>query len=130
MEIAKRISTLKSRAKSQLHGLNTEEKTKNALLLPFFDVLGYDPFDVREVEPEFAVEAGEGETKTVDYAVKIDGAPAILFQCEEAKAGLETLENDSLFRHFSDRQKSARTVGIGNEPKALTAYPGLLNSAV
>jgi hypothetical protein len=99
MSLSEKISALRESAEGQLDVLNSKEKTKNALLLPFFNALGYDAFNVREVEPGHAVELGE-EVRNVDYAVKIDGAPAMLFQCEEAATDLDAFNGDPLFRHL------------------------------
>lgn len=114
MGLPETLSALKASAESQLHVLNTKEKTENALLLPFLGALGYDPFNIREVEPGHAVELKEDGTKTVDYAVNIDGAPAMLFQCEKAKADLDALGSDPLLRHFGDLDTSivVRTNGL------------------
>ncbi len=114
MGLFEALSALKASAERQLHALNTKKKTENALLLPFLDALGYDPFNVREVEPEHAVELKEGSTRTVDYAVNIDGAPAMLFQCEDATADLDALGSGPLFRHFGSLDASivVRTNGL------------------
>lgn len=98
MALAQNISRLQSSAERQLHALNTEEKTKNALVLPFFDLLGYDPFDLRDVEPGYAVNVQDGGTHEVDYAVKVEGSPAILFQCEKAETDLDYSDGDPLFQ--------------------------------
>ncbi|PSQ91686.1 MAG: hypothetical protein BRD30_03020, partial [Bacteroidetes bacterium QH_2_63_10] len=64
--------------------------------------LGYDPFDVREVEPEFDVGLEEQGMGTVDYALKREGVPLVFVQCEEAKTDLGTYDNRFLFQHFDD----------------------------
>jgi hypothetical protein len=112
MGLAQKLSTLKDRAEDQGQVLNTKEKTKNALLLPFFQMLGYDPFNVREVEPGPSVDLGDGPSNTVDYAVNIDGAPAMLFQCEKATAGREAFEKATLLRRLEKLE--ATVVGLTN----------------
>lgn len=102
MNLTETVSALQSSAQSQLPALNSLKKTETALVLPFFDALGYDPFDVREVEPEFNVGLEEQGMKTVDYALKREGVPLMLFQCEEAKTDLGTYDNRFLFRHFDE----------------------------
>lgn len=102
MELLDRLSALQSSAERQLHALNTRKKTKNALILPFFRALGYDPFDVREVEPDFDVGLEEQGMKTVNYALKKDGAPAILVQCEKAETDLGASDNSFLFQYFDE----------------------------
>lgn len=98
MDLSQYISNLKASAERQLHALDTEEKTKNAILLPFFRVLGYDPIDLRDVEPQFPVELDGMGPREVDYAVKVDGSPVMLFQWEKAEVDLDTSEGDPLYR--------------------------------
>lgn len=111
MGLAQKLSTLKDRAEDQGQALNTKDKTKNALLLPFFQMLGYDPFNVREVEPGPTVDLGGG-AEAVDYAVNIDGAPAMLFQCEQATAGREAFEQATLLQRLNKLE--ATVVGLTN----------------
>lgn len=107
MSFSDKISSLQSSAERQLHALGSKKKTENALILPFFDTLGYNPFDVREVEPDYEIGHEERGTKTVDYALKKEGTPTVLFQCTEAKTDLEAYENNvrregSLFEYFDE----------------------------
>lgn len=102
MGLTEEIAALKSKTETQLHALSTKEKTKNALFLPFVKALGYDPFDVREVEPEFAVDVGGNEQMKVDYAIKKGGTPVMLFECKEAGTDLSAYDADPLFRYFSE----------------------------
>jgi len=102
MALSEKLSALKGRAERQLDVLNSTEKTKNALLLPFFEALGYDPFDVREVEPEYPVDSEGEHPNAVDYAVRVNGAPAMLFECREATANLDTVGEDLFFRHAGE----------------------------
>ena len=100
MDLIERISDLQSRAEGQLAALDSQRKTENALVLPFFKALGYDPFDVREVEPEFDVGLEEQGMKTVDFALKKQGAPVMLVQCETAETDLGAYDNRFLFQYF------------------------------
>jgi hypothetical protein len=65
-----------------------EEATKNALILPFLGVLGYDVFDPTEVQPEytsdFAKKRAGGPSEKVDYALYLGGAPAMFIECKAA----------------------------------------------
>ncbi len=49
----------------------TEEATKNALVMPFIRVLGFDVFDPTRVIPEYVAEVGLKKGVKIDYAVKI-----------------------------------------------------------
>ena len=96
MDLADRLSMLRARADGQRPALDRQKATETALILPFFDALGYDPFDVRAVEPEAGV---EGEDETVDYALKRDGRPVMLVECTAATKPLEGLADPALLRH-------------------------------
>lgn len=77
----------------------TEEATKNSLVLPFFQLLGYDIFNPLEFVPEFTADVGVKKGEKVDYAIVIDETPVILI---EAKWCGEPLGNHTsqLFRYF------------------------------
>ncbi|MCS3656771.1 type I restriction enzyme HsdR N-terminal domain-containing protein [Salinibacter ruber] len=96
MDLADRLSMLRARADGQRAALDCQKTTETALVLPFFDALGYDPFDVRAVEPEASV---EGEDETVDYALKRDGRPVMLVECTAATKPLEAPGAPALLRH-------------------------------
>lgn len=114
MDLIKSISSLKASAERQLHALNTKEKTKNVLLLPFFNALGYDPFDVGDVEPAFPLQLQGEDRRRVDYALKVDGSPAILVQCAKAETDLDSYDEEPLSQWFPllDTSVVARTNGL------------------
>ncbi len=67
--------------KGRLPHIRGEEATKQALVVPLFQVLGYDVWDPREVQPEYGADfkkkGSPGQAEKVDYALKINGEPAI-----------------------------------------------------
>jgi predicted type IV restriction endonuclease len=79
--------------------LKTEEATKTALIMPFFQLLGYDVFNPTEFVPEFVADAGIKKGEKVDYAIVQDDKPIILI---EAKWCGDKLDNhdSQLFRYF------------------------------
>ena len=58
MEFADQMRNLAERAFEMKDVLNTEEATKNALIMPFINSLGYDVFNPTEVIPEFTADVG------------------------------------------------------------------------
>lgn len=90
--LAKRTETLKS-------SIETEEATKTSLVMPFFQILGYDIFNPSEFTPEFTADVGIKKGEKVDYAIMNEGNPVILI---EAKSVNEVLEkhDSQLFRYF------------------------------
>lgn len=101
MSYADRIKALATRVPSLADHLETEEATKNALVMPFIAALGYDVFNPLEVVPEFTADVGTKKHEKVDYAIKRGDEVIMLIEAKKAGAPL-TLENASqLYRYFS-----------------------------
>lgn len=100
MDFADRIRELAARIPQQLEHIKTEEATKNALILPFINALGYNVFDPTEVVPEFTADVGIKKGEKVDYAILRDGQPAILIECKPAGGDLDLNHASQLFRYF------------------------------
>lgn len=82
--------------------LNTEEATKNALVMPFLhSVLGYDIFDPTEVIPEFTADVGTKKGEKVDYAIMKEGEIQVLMECKKFGEPLTLKHAGQLFRYFS-----------------------------
>lgn len=101
MDFIDKIHELAARIPSQIDHIQTEEATKNALILPFISALGYNVFDPREVVPEFIADVGTKKGEKVDYAVLIDGKPSILFECKWCGVDLDKEHASQLYRYFS-----------------------------
>jgi len=99
MDFKDQIAQLASRVEKMLPQIQTEEATKNALVMPFIQIMGYDVFNPFEVNPEFIADLGIKKGEKVDYAIMKDGDPTILIEC---KHHLENLDphNSQLFRYF------------------------------
>lgn len=89
MEFVEKIEQLKERAISIKDGLLTEEATKNALVMPFLNTLGYDVFNPLEVVPEYVADSRFKKDEKVDYAIMKDNKPIILIECKK-------VDNDKL----------------------------------
>jgi len=66
MDFKDQIAQLASRVEKMLPQIQTEEATKNALVMPFIQIMGYDVFNPFEVNPEFIADLGikKGETRS------------------------------------------------------------------
>nr|DAO24343.1 MAG TPA: hypothetical protein [Caudoviricetes sp.] len=89
MEFIEKINQLKERAITLKDSLQTEEATKNALVMPFLNALGYDVFNPLEVVPEYIADSRLKKDEKVDYAIMQDNKPIILLECKK-------VENDKL----------------------------------
>src|SRR5262245_49193343 len=101
MDFIDKIRELAVRIPKQIDLIQTEEATKNALVMPFIAALGYNVFDPTEVTPELCADVGTKKGEKVDYAVLKESKPIILFECKHHKADLSKEHASQLYRYFS-----------------------------
>ncbi len=101
MDFPDRLRQLRQRAESQKSNLETEEATKNALVMPFIQALGYDVFNPDEVIPEYTADHGVKRGEKVDYAICNDNQISILVECKTYGTNLNNTGISQLFRYFS-----------------------------
>ncbi len=105
MDLDERVREVSSRAQKRLDKIQTEESTKNALVMPFINhVLGYNVFDPSEVMPEFTADVGTKKGEKVDYAILQDDQPVILFECKKYGTQLDKDHASQLYRYFTVTQ--------------------------
>ena len=110
--LGKRVLTLKD-------NINTEEATKTSLILPFFQILGYDIFNPLEFIPEFTADVGIKKGEKVDYAIKLSDAPVILIEAKSISEKL-TKHDSQLFRYFGTTTSKFGILTNGQEYKFYT----------
>ncbi len=101
MDFVDRLRQLADKAQVVRQQLLTEEAAKNALVMPFINLLGYDVFNPTEVIPEFISDVGIKKGEKVDYAIVKDGKIIILIECKPINADLDKLTCSQLYRYFS-----------------------------
>ncbi len=101
MDFIDEVRTRSSRFAERTDHLDTEEATKNALVLPFLQMMGYSIFDPTEVVPEFTADVGSKKGEKVDYALMQAGKPAILIECKIYGNDLDEAEISQLTRYFT-----------------------------
>jgi hypothetical protein len=94
------LRVLASRIVATQDRISTEEATKNAMIMPFIQILGYNPFDPMEVTPELISDVGTKKGEKVDYAILKDGKPIMLFECKKCGGDLNVNHAGQLFRYF------------------------------
>ena len=105
MDFVDRLRELAARIPKLLPHVQTEEGTKNSLVMPFISqVLGYNVFDPTEVLPEFTVDVGMKKGEKVDYAILKDGKPIMLFECKCYGYELDEARASQLHRYFSETE--------------------------
>lgn len=95
----------------------TEEATKNAFIMPFLSVLGYDVFNPHEVIPEFTADVGTKKGEKVDYAILKDGEPIILVEAKKLSVKLQKAQHNQLYRYFSTTHSRIAVLTNGVEYK-------------
>lgn len=100
MDLIDKIKEIASRYEKQVANIQTEEATKNALIMPFIASLGYDIFNPSEVIPEFTADVGIKKGEKVDYAIKKDDQIIMLVECKHCGVNLQNEHASQLFRYF------------------------------
>lgn len=100
MDFIDQVRSLASRVAVAKDLLQTEEATKNAMVMPFIQLLGYNVFDPLEVTPELIADVGTKKGEKVDYAILKDGKPIMLFECKKSGGDLNINHASQLFRYF------------------------------
>jgi hypothetical protein len=101
MDFVERVKVLAARVEKQKDSILSEEACKNAFVMPFLNVLGYDVFNPEVVVPEFTADVGIKKGEKVDYAVKINGIIRILVECKGCGSDLALQHMSQLYRYFS-----------------------------
>lgn len=100
MDLIDKIKEIANRYDKQAANIQTEEATKNALIMPFIASLGYDIFNPSEVIPEFTADVGIKKGEKVDYAIKKDDQIILLVECKHCGVNLQDEHASQLFRYF------------------------------
>ena len=103
MDFAEQLKLLIDKIIKYKDQINTEEATKTAFIMPFFDLLGYDTRNPIEFIPEFTCDIGTKKGEKIDYAIHIDNQPTILIECKWCGENLEK-HDAQLMRYFSVSQ--------------------------
>jgi hypothetical protein len=99
MDFKDQIKQLGERVIKLKEQIHTEEATKNAFIMPFLQILGYDVFNPLEVVPEYVTDIGTKKGEKIDYAIFKDGKPTILVECKHWGQNLN-LHDGQLLRYF------------------------------
>ena len=92
IDLGKRIEKYKEK-------ITNEEMTKQAFILPFFELLGYDTRNPFEFHAEFTADIVGMKGEKVDYAILISDNPVILIEAKEWTNPLDVADKQ-LSRYF------------------------------
>lgn len=99
MEFNEQIKQFSERVSMLKDTISTEEATKMSLIVPVFQILGYDVFNPLEFCPEYTADVGIKKGEKVDYAILENGQPNILIECKSCSEQLDK-HSSQLFRYF------------------------------
>lgn len=99
MEFIESLKQFSERVTILKDTISTEESTKMSLVVPLFQLLGYDVFNPSEFCPEYIADVGIKKGEKVDYAILEDGQPTILIECKSCSDQLDK-HSSQLFRYF------------------------------
>lgn len=111
-QFSKRVEQLKEH-------ITTEEATKTSIIMPFFQLLGYDVFNPAEFVPEFTADVGIKKGEKVDYAILQNGKPMILIEAKWCGENLQK-HDSQLFRYFGTTSAKFAILTNGVEYKFYT----------
>lgn len=100
MSFKEDVADLAKRAVNAQAVAQTEEATKNAIVMPFLRVLGFDVFDPAQVIPEYVADVGLKKGEKIDYAVKIGDRIEYLVEAKSVSVSLRDAQYSQLFRYF------------------------------
>lgn len=100
MDFNESIKQFAARIPDVKNNISTEEATKMSLIIPLFQLLGYDVFNPLEFCPEYTADIGIKKGEKVDYAILENNAPTILIECKSCTEPLDK-HGSQLFRYFS-----------------------------
>lgn len=113
------IKNLGDRIEALKTTIKTEEATKTSLIMPFFQLLGYDVFNPTEFSPEYIADVGIKKGEKVDYAILEGGQPTILIEAKSISEKL-TKHDSQLFRYFGTTTAKLGILTNGDEYKVFT----------
>lgn len=100
MDFIDKLKQFSERAKKLKNKIETEEATKTSLIMPFFQLLGYDVFNPNEFTPEFTADVGIKKGEKVDYAIMLNDEPLILIEAKACQRDELKRYGSQLFRYF------------------------------
>ena len=106
MDFADKVKELAAQFDKIKDHVVTEEATKNSMVMPFLQTLGYDIFNPLEVIPEFRSAFGSKNDARVDYAIVFNQEPTILIEVKKAKTPLQLKGIGQLFPYYAATKKS------------------------
>lgn len=115
MDFSQRVGDLANRSKHAASYALTEEATKTSVVLPFIQMLGFDPFNLEEVIPEFTADVGIKKGEKIDFALRIENKLAALIEVKPITMSLGSAQYSQLYRYFGVSEAKLAILTNGRE---------------
>lgn len=100
-----KIKTIYKRWINTRDSIQSEESTKQSMILPFLSALGYDVFNPEEITPEKECEVNGKKGEKIDYAVSRDGEQLMIVECKHWNENLDKHEQQLRRYYTSSKAK-------------------------
>jgi hypothetical protein len=98
----KLVSTINEIRNNRSIIISDEASIKSGVVLRILSLLGWNPFDVNEVKPEYTI-----ESKRVDFSLRINGTNKVFIEVKRPNENLETHQEQLLGYSFREGVKQA-----------------------
>ena len=97
MDFLEKLTNFSNRIDRIKGSILTEEATKTSIILPFFQLLGYDVFNPYEFVPEYIADVGIKKGEKVDYAIMSNNEPLILIEAKQVNTEFSIKHTDKRY---------------------------------
>ena len=101
MGFIEELNNLSAKISRRKNLVKNEQATRNVLVEPFLELLGYDPSEPTEVEPESVADVPTRRSEKVDYAILKDAKVIMIVECKPYGENLTEDDVSQLYRYFS-----------------------------
>ncbi|MCB2291668.1 type I restriction enzyme HsdR N-terminal domain-containing protein [Clostridium sp. CS001] len=101
MDFMEEIKLFSNRIMQIKDKIQTEEAVKTSIILPFFNLLGYDIFNPEEFIPEYTTDVGIKKGEKIDYVIMRESSPVLLIEVKNCPDKNLKRNVSQLFRYFA-----------------------------
>lgn len=100
---------------SGAYKFETEQATKQGLILPLLQALGYNIFNIDEVTPEAVADVGIKKGEKVDYKVSVNGQAVMIIECKQRDVVLSDKYIEQLYRYYATSKVTLAVLTNGDD---------------
>lgn len=114
MTLAEGLDDIRTRIEKFGDDLDNEEITKDVLIRPMIQALGYDTSDPTQVKAEYSVALPKGGRGRADYVIFHNGQPAIVMECKALGVPLDQKIQQQMLQYANSLDAPAGLVTDGD----------------